>query len=227
MAIRARGCWRLSPTRGGRSLRLPSCLSPPPFLPDDISLKSRFSPADQPIGQLHVPTTIPLEGVKPPTDPPAVVKAPPIPEGQDPERARGSSAPLAPCRTRLVREQDGAPQDPPTPPSTQQHLPRAAELDWDQPGTQGPAKHPAHQPSCELIFKLLKYFWVFLFPCRSSRSAQEERNNCLYTQRGRAHKANNLLPLQLPPMLSAAPTESAFAEGNVAFASPRATASGR
>lgn len=29
-----------------------------------------------------------------------------------------------------------------------------------------PAKHPAHQPSSKIIFKLLlKYFWVFLFPC--------------------------------------------------------------
>lgn len=30
----------------------------------------------------------------------------------------------------------------------------------------GPVKYPAHQPSSKIIFKLLlKYFWVFLFPC--------------------------------------------------------------
>lgn len=28
------------------------------------------------------------------------------------------------------------------------------------------AKHPVHRPSSKIIFKaLLKYFWVFLFPC--------------------------------------------------------------
>lgn len=214
---------------------LPSCLPPPPLLPDDISLKNRFLTSEGLIGPILVP---PERGEAPPprdSRKDAAIQEP-DPKISSGRQAGGRQGPCRHASTSRNKNQGGdegggnamlrhrgtdskcftepvaavslslgsCPSSttaqvrgslthpaqkskprvsswPPPAPRDQRQILRLAKMTRQDltPASkafQGPqgwtwtsrehdsAKHPAHWPS-SIIFKLLKYFWVFLFPC--------------------------------------------------------------